>query len=157
MTNMNKGSKRLIAFRTFAASPPGRLRRWTGSHRRGSGGGARGFSIPAEALESARAPAASNLAARRTKTWDIGAMAGDPARTPQLSPGFLPPGNGRATIRQDGEVVLEVRRTQHKATRKDSLTRLRLAASPWRWSHRLPPVISATAPCHQPTRPRFSS
>ncbi|WP_457421191.1 glycoside hydrolase family 97 protein [Roseateles sp. P5_E7] len=68
------------------------------------------------------------LARRHGKTWYIGAMTGDEARTQKVSLGFLPAGNWRATIWQDGEVVREVRRTQRKVTRKDVLS-LSLAAA----------------------------
>ncbi|WP_457356603.1 glycoside hydrolase family 97 protein [Roseateles sp. P5_D6] len=62
------------------------------------------------------------LARRQGKTWYIGAMTGDQARTQKVSLGFLPAGNWRATIWQDGEVVREVRRTERKVTRKDVLS-----------------------------------
>lgn len=68
------------------------------------------------------------LARRQGKTWYIGAMTGDQARTQKVSLGFLPAGNWRATIWQDGEVVREVRRTERKVTRKDVLS-LSLAAA----------------------------
>ena len=68
------------------------------------------------------------LARRQGKTWYVGAMTGDEARTLTVSLGFLPAGNWRATIWQDGEVVREVRRTERKVTRKDVLS-LSLAAA----------------------------
>jgi alpha-glucosidase len=68
------------------------------------------------------------LARRHGKTWYIGAMTGEQARTQKVSLGFLPAGNWRATIWQDGEVVREVRRTERKVTRKDILS-LALAAA----------------------------
>jgi alpha-glucosidase len=68
------------------------------------------------------------LARRQGKTWYVGAMTGDEARTQTVSLGFLPAGNWRATIWQDGEVVREVRRTERKVTRKDVLS-LPLAAA----------------------------
>jgi alpha-glucosidase len=68
------------------------------------------------------------LARRQGKTWYVGAMTGDEARTRTVSLGFLPAGNWRATIWQDGEVVREVRRTERKVTRKDVLS-LPLAAA----------------------------
>jgi alpha-glucosidase len=68
------------------------------------------------------------LARRQGKTWYLGAMTGDEARTQKVSLDFLPAGNWRATIWQDGEVVREVRRTERKVTRKDVLT-LSLAAA----------------------------
>lgn len=68
------------------------------------------------------------LARRQGKTWYVGAMTGDEARTLTVSLGFLPAGNWRATIWQDGEVVREVRRTERKLTRKDVLS-LSLAAA----------------------------
>ncbi|MBW8849006.1 MAG: glycoside hydrolase family 97 protein [Burkholderiales bacterium] len=68
------------------------------------------------------------LARRQGKTWYVGAMTGDQARVEKVSLDFLPPGNWRATIWQDGEVVREVRRTERKVTRKDVLS-LSLAAA----------------------------
>jgi alpha-glucosidase len=68
------------------------------------------------------------LARRYGKTWYLGAMTGDEARTQKVSLAFLPPGNWRATIWQDGEVVREVRRTERKVTRKEVLS-LSLAAA----------------------------
>ncbi|KQW43631.1 MULTISPECIES: glycoside hydrolase family 97 protein [unclassified Roseateles] len=68
------------------------------------------------------------LARRQGNTWYLGAMTGDQARTQKVPLGFLPPGNWRATIWQDGEVVREVRRTERKVTRKDVLN-LSLAAA----------------------------
>jgi len=62
------------------------------------------------------------LARRQGKTRYLGAMTGDQARTQKVPLGFLPPGHWRATIWQDGEVVREVRRTEHKVTRKDVLS-----------------------------------
>ncbi|MFG6432886.1 glycoside hydrolase family 97 protein [Roseateles sp. LYH14W] len=62
------------------------------------------------------------LARRQGKTWYLGAMTGDQARTQKVSLGFLPPGTWRATIWQDGEVVRELRRTQRKVTREDVLS-----------------------------------
>ncbi|PIM52163.1 glycosyl hydrolase [Roseateles chitinivorans] len=68
------------------------------------------------------------LARRSGKTWYIGAMTADQARTQQVSLGFLPPGRWRATIWQDGEVVREVRRSVRNVTRSDTLM-LSLAAA----------------------------
>ncbi|MGM9490436.1 glycoside hydrolase family 97 protein [Ideonella sp. YS5] len=62
------------------------------------------------------------LARRHGKTWYIGAMTADRARTQKVPLGFLPPGHWRATIWQDGEVVREVRRTQRQVTNKDQLS-----------------------------------
>jgi len=62
------------------------------------------------------------LARRQGKAWYLGAMTGDEARTEKVSLEFLPPGNWRATIWQDGEVVREVRRIERKVTRKDVLS-----------------------------------
>jgi alpha-glucosidase len=68
------------------------------------------------------------LARRHGKTWYVGAMTGDQARTQKVSLGFLPPGKYRATIWQDGEVARELRRTQRSVTHKDQLS-LSLAAA----------------------------
>lgn len=68
------------------------------------------------------------LARRHGKTWYVGAMTGDQARTQKVSLGFLPPGKYRATIWQDGEVVRELRRTERTVTNKDQLS-LSLAAA----------------------------
>jgi alpha-glucosidase len=68
------------------------------------------------------------LARRQGTTWYVGAMTGDQARTQQVPLDFLPPGNWRTTIWQDGEVAREVRRTERKVTRKDVLS-LTLAAA----------------------------
>jgi alpha-glucosidase len=68
------------------------------------------------------------LARRHGKAWYIGAMTGDQARTQKVPLGFLPTGNWRARIWQDGEVVREVRRTERKVTRKDVLSLSRVAA-----------------------------
>ncbi|MCE4554296.1 glycoside hydrolase family 97 catalytic domain-containing protein, partial [Roseateles cellulosilyticus] len=62
------------------------------------------------------------LARRSGKTWYIGAMTAEEARTQQVPLAFLPPGRWRATIWQDGEVVREVRRTEHVVTARDRLT-----------------------------------
>jgi alpha-glucosidase len=68
------------------------------------------------------------LARRHGKTWYLGAMTGDQARTQKVSLRFLPPGNWKATVWQDGEEVREVRRTQRVVTSKDVLS-LALAAA----------------------------
>lgn len=68
------------------------------------------------------------LARRHGKTWYVGAMTGDQARTQEVSLGFLPPGRYRATIWQDGEVARELRRTARSVTHEDRL-RLSLAAA----------------------------
>ncbi|MGQ3052411.1 MAG: glycoside hydrolase family 97 protein [Roseateles sp.] len=68
------------------------------------------------------------LARRQGKTWYLGAMTGDQARTEQVSLAFLPAGKWRATIWQDGEVVREVRRSERTVTGQDQLT-LALAAA----------------------------
>ena len=49
-------------------------------------------------------------------------MTGDEARTHKVPLDFLPPGQWRATIWQDGEVVREVRRIERRVTRKDVLS-----------------------------------
>jgi alpha-glucosidase len=68
------------------------------------------------------------LARRHGKTWYLGAMTAEQARTQKVSLGFLPPGRWKVTVWQDGEVVREVRRTERTVTRKDQLT-LSLAAA----------------------------
>jgi alpha-glucosidase len=68
------------------------------------------------------------LARRSGKTWYLGAMTADEARTEKVSLAFLPPGRWTATIWQDGEGTRQVQRTQRTVTRKDVLS-LSLAAS----------------------------
>ncbi|MFG6488472.1 glycoside hydrolase family 97 protein [Roseateles sp. BYS78W] len=68
------------------------------------------------------------LARRQGKTWYLGAMTSDQARTEKVSLGFLPPGRWKATIWQDGEGAREVHRTERNVTAKDVLG-LSLAAS----------------------------
>ena len=55
-------------------------------------------------------------------------MTGDQARTHKVSLGFLPTGNWRVTIGQDGDVVRMVRRIERNVTSKDVLS-LPLAAA----------------------------
>ncbi|MDR7267414.1 alpha-glucosidase [Pelomonas saccharophila] len=68
------------------------------------------------------------LARRSGKTWYLGAMTADEARTEKVSLAFLPPGRWKATVWQDGEGVRQVQRTQRTVTRKDTLS-LSLAAA----------------------------
>lgn len=68
------------------------------------------------------------LARRQGKTWYVGAMTGDQARTQKVSLAFLPAGQWRATIWQDGEFVRELRRSERTVTNKDQLS-LALAAA----------------------------
>lgn len=68
------------------------------------------------------------LARRQGKTWYLGAMTADEARTEKVSLAFLPPGRWKATVWQDGEGVRQVQRTQRTVTSKDVLS-LSLAAA----------------------------
>jgi len=68
------------------------------------------------------------LARRQGKTWYLGAMTADRARTEKVSLGFLPPGRWTATAWQDGEGARQVQRTQRTVTRNDVLS-LSLAAA----------------------------
>ncbi|HEY9109092.1 MAG TPA: glycoside hydrolase family 97 protein [Roseateles sp.] len=68
------------------------------------------------------------LARRSGKAWYLGAMTSDEARTEKVSLAFLPAGQWKATIWQDGEGVRQVQRTQRIVTSKDTLS-LSLAAA----------------------------
>ncbi len=68
------------------------------------------------------------LARRHGKTWYLGAMTSDQARTEKVSLGFLPPGKWKATVWQDGEGVREVQRTQRTVTRQEALNLVLSAA-----------------------------
>jgi len=68
------------------------------------------------------------LARRSGKTWYLGAMTSDEARTEKVSLAFLPPGKWRATIWQDGEGARQLQRTQREVSAKDLLS-LSLAAA----------------------------
>lgn len=61
------------------------------------------------------------LARRSGKTWYLGAMTGDEARSEKVSLAFLPAGQWKATIWQDGEGTRQVERTQRTVTGKDAL------------------------------------
>jgi alpha-glucosidase len=61
------------------------------------------------------------LARRSGKTWYLGAMTSDEARTEKVSLAFLPAGPWKATIWQDGEGTRQVQRTQRTVTSKDVL------------------------------------
>lgn len=62
------------------------------------------------------------LARRSGKTWYLGAMTSDEARTEKVSLGFLPPGRWKATVWQDGEGVRQVQRSERRVTRQDVLS-----------------------------------
>jgi alpha-glucosidase len=68
------------------------------------------------------------LARRQGKTWYLGAMTADEARTETVSLRFLPPGKYRATVWQDGAAPNEVKRSERTVTRADKLL-LQLAAA----------------------------
>jgi len=68
------------------------------------------------------------LARRQGRTWYLGAMTADEARTERVSLGFLPPGKFRATVWQDGETVRSLVRSERTVSRGDVLT-LPLAAA----------------------------
>jgi alpha-glucosidase len=68
------------------------------------------------------------LARRQGRSWYLGAMTGDEARSERVSLGFLPPGRWRATVWQDGASPNEVKRSMRTVTRADVLA-LRLAAA----------------------------
>jgi len=68
------------------------------------------------------------LARRQGPAWYVGAMTADEARTARVPLRFLPPGEYRATVWEDGEVTRELRRSVRTVKRGDVLT-LRLAAA----------------------------
>jgi alpha-glucosidase len=68
------------------------------------------------------------LARRQGRTWYLGAMTAEEARTERVSLSFLPPGKYRATVWQDGETVRALVRSERTVSRGDVLT-LRLAAA----------------------------
>jgi alpha-glucosidase len=68
------------------------------------------------------------LARRLGRTWYLGAMTADEARTEHVSLKFLPPGRWRATLWQDGASPRDVLRSVHKVTPADMLD-LALAAA----------------------------
>ena len=68
------------------------------------------------------------LARRQGKTWYVGAMTADQARTAQVPLHFLGAGRWHATVWQDGDAAREVRRSERSVTRKDVLS-LPLAAA----------------------------
>jgi alpha-glucosidase len=68
------------------------------------------------------------LARRQGRTWYLGAMTAEEARTERVSLSFLPPGKYRATVWQDGETVRALVRSQRTVSRGDVLT-LRLAVA----------------------------
>ena len=62
------------------------------------------------------------LARRNGKSWYLGAMTADQARTEKVSLAFLPPGRWKATLWQDGEGAREVHRTERSVSAKDVLS-----------------------------------
>ena len=66
------------------------------------------------------------LARRQGSTWFIGAMTANEARTQNVSLSFLPSGQHRATVWEDGATPNDVRRTERIVTSRDVLT-LRLS------------------------------
>jgi alpha-glucosidase len=62
------------------------------------------------------------LARRSGKDWYLGAMTSDEARTEKVSLAFLPAGEWKAMIWQDGDGTRQVQRTQRTVTRKDQLS-----------------------------------
>jgi alpha-glucosidase len=68
------------------------------------------------------------LARRQGRAWYVGAMAADEARTERVSLRFLPPGNYRATLWQDGAAPGDVLRSERIVSRSDMLA-LKLAAA----------------------------
>jgi alpha-glucosidase len=66
------------------------------------------------------------LARRQGSTWFIGAMTANEARTQKVSLSFLPSGQHRATVWEDGATPNDVRRTERIVTSRDVLT-LRLS------------------------------
>jgi alpha-glucosidase len=68
------------------------------------------------------------LARRLARTWYLGAMAADEARTERVPLRFLPPGRYRASVWQDGETARELRRSMRTVSAADVLT-LPLAAA----------------------------
>jgi alpha-glucosidase len=68
------------------------------------------------------------LARRLGKTWYLGAMTSDEARTERVPLGFLPPGKYRATVWQDGANPNDVVRSELTVKAGDSLT-LKLAVA----------------------------
>jgi alpha-glucosidase len=68
------------------------------------------------------------LARRLGKSWYLGAMTSDEARTERVPLGFLPSGKYRATVWQDGTTPNEVVRSELSVKAGDSLT-LKLAVA----------------------------
>jgi len=68
------------------------------------------------------------LARRQGRTWYVGAMAGDDARTERVSLRFLPPGKYRATVWQDGDTPRTLQHSERTVSRSDVLA-LKLAAA----------------------------
>jgi alpha-glucosidase len=66
------------------------------------------------------------MARRSGTTWYVGAMTADQARTTRVSLRFLPAGNYRATVWEDGKAPDEVRRSERIVTARDALA-LRLS------------------------------
>lgn len=68
------------------------------------------------------------LARRSGADWYVGAMTADEARTAQVPLSFLPAGNYRATVWEDGEAPDQVKRSERIVTARDTLA-LRLSVA----------------------------
>jgi alpha-glucosidase len=68
------------------------------------------------------------LARRSGAAWYVGAMTADEARTTQVPLSFLPAGNYRATVWEDGEALDQVKRSERIVTASDTLA-LRLSVA----------------------------
>ena len=68
------------------------------------------------------------LARRSGAAWYVGAMTADEARTAQVPLSFLPAGNYRATVWEDGEAPDQVKRSERIVTARDTLA-LRLSSA----------------------------
>jgi alpha-glucosidase len=66
------------------------------------------------------------LARRQQRTWYVGAVTADEARTERVSLQFLPPGTYRVTMWQDGDAPRALLRSERLMSRSDVLT-LKLA------------------------------
>jgi len=68
------------------------------------------------------------LARRQGAVWYVGAMTADEARTARVSLDFLPAGNYRAIVWEDGAAPDQVRRSERSVTARDALA-LRLSVA----------------------------
>ncbi|MDR6842661.1 glycoside hydrolase family 97 protein [Pseudoxanthomonas sacheonensis] len=68
------------------------------------------------------------LARRSGADWYVGAMTADEARTARVPLSFLPAGNYRATVWEDGEALDQVKRSERIVTTRDTLA-LRLSSA----------------------------